>query len=198
MSTRIAFLVAIVANAVFAAPAPDYLTEVKPLLASRCFDCHGGLKQKAKLRVDTAAAMLEAEVVIPGKPQASELFQRVSTTDLDERMPPEHEGSPFTAKELKILRAWIAAGAPAPDDEEPQISPKDHWAFQRIEQPTLPRDDIANPIDAFLTAKHAEHGLKPQPEADRRILLRRLYLDLIGLPPTLEQLRDRRPWKEVV
>lgn len=198
MTTRIAFLVAIVANTTFAALAPDYLTEVKPLLASRCFDCHGGLKQQAKLRVDTAAAMLESEVVIPGRPQESEFFRRVSTTDLDERMPPEHEGSPFTAKELEILRAWIAAGAPALDDEEPQISPKDHWAFQRIERPALPLANLANPIDAFLAAKQAEHGLEPQPEADRRILLRRLYLDLIGLPPTAGQLASEEPFEDIV
>ena len=198
MSTRIAILVAIVANAAFAAPAPDYLTEVKPLLALRCFDCHGGLKQKAKLRVDTAAAMLKSKVVIPGKPQESELFQRVSTADLDERMPPEHKGSPFTTKELEILRAWIAAGASAPDDEQAQISPKDHWAFQRIERPALPPFKLANPIDAFLAAEHAAHGLKPQPEADRRILLRRLYLDLIGLPPTTKQLASQEPFGDIV
>lgn len=183
--------------------APDYLKEVKPLLASRCFDCHGGLKQKGKLRVDTVAAMLERGVVNPGKPDDSELIYRISTGELEDRMPPEHEGALFREHEIKVIRDWITAGAKGPEDEKPEASPEDHWAFQRIERPEVPTIEdsefkIRNPIDAFLAQKQIKHGLKPQSEAQRSLLLRRLYLDLVGLPPTPGQLESEKTFEVIV
>ena len=112
--------------------APDYLKDVKPLLASRCFDCHGALKQESKLRVDTAQAMLDAEMILPGKPEDSELIYRITTNEPEERMPPEHEGTMFIKDEVEIIRQWIANGAIAPKDEKPELDPKDHWAYQPI------------------------------------------------------------------
>ena len=167
--------------------APDYVTEVKPLFASRCFDCHGALKQKAKLRVDTAAGMLSAEVVVPGKPEESRLLDLISTKDIDERMPPEHEGSPFTDAQVMTIRQWIAAGAKAPADEKPENDPAEHWSFQKVVRTKTPAtknaDWVRNPIDAFVAARHESHDIEPQPEAKKITLIRRLYLDLIGLPP---------------
>ena len=167
--------------------APDYVTEVKPLFASRCFDCHGALKQKAKLRVDTAAGMIGAEVVVAGKPEESRLLKLISTKDIDERMPPEHEGSPFTDTEVMTIRQWIAAGARAPEDEKPEGDPAEHWSFQKVIRPNVPSAQnttwVRNPIDAFVAAQHEDHDVEPQPEAGKLTLIRRAYLDLIGLPP---------------
>ena len=170
----------------------DYLTEVKPLLASRCFDCHGGLKQKAKLRVDTVKLMLQGEVIVPGKPEDSELLHRIASDDPDELMPPDGEGVPFTADEIKTIRGWIQAGAPAPKDEVPEADPKDHWAFRSIAQTEIPNVNDhkwgRNPIDAFILRKQEQRGLVPQPEVTKLELIRRIYLDLIGLPPNPEEL----------
>lgn len=176
--------------------AVDYLRDIKPVLAQRCYACHGALKQKAELRVDTAAALRAA--IEPGKPEASELIARLTATDEHERMP--QEAAPLKPEQIAAISEWIAAGAPAPGDERGEDHPRDHWSFQRIEKPAVPGPAIAggNPIDAFFAAKHAAHALKAQPEAERSLLLRRLYLDLIGLPPTVEQLNDPRPYEAIV
>ncbi len=167
-----------------------YLKSIKPLLEERCYACHGALKQKAKLRVDTVEQMRGAGIL------DGELITRLTSSDLDERMPPE--GEALHAEEIEVIREWIAAGAPAPADEKPEDDPSQHWSFQTIERPEIPGSDVANPIDSFLAAKHAEHGLVPQPEAERSILIRRLYLDLIGLPPTPKQLATEQSFPELV
>lgn len=174
----------------------DYAKEIKPLLRERCYSCHGALKQKKDLRLDTVAAMLkgssEGPVVVPNNPGQSRIIKRVTATDPEERMPPEHEGQPFTAAQVQLLRDWIAAGALAPENEKGEADPKDHWAFRQCARPPLPLPPnpgwVRNPIDSFIAEKHAQHGLTPQPEAPREIQLRRLYLDLIGLPPTAEEI----------
>lgn len=172
-----------------------YPTRIKPLLRERCYSCHGALKQEAGLRLDTVDLMLRGgdagPVVVAGSADESELLARVSTADPFDRMPPEHEGELFTAEQVALLRDWIAAGAPAPPDEAPERDPAEHWAFQAIVRPPVPMiEGAANPIDAFIARKHAELGLVPQGEADRLLLLRRLSIDLIGLPPTLEEIAD--------
>ncbi len=169
-----------------------YLEKIKPLLRERCYACHGALKQKAKLRVDTAQQLIEADVIENG-----ELLARLTSTDLDERMPPE--GEALHAEEIAEIRRWIAAGSPAPEDEAAEDDPRAHWAFQRIERPEVPvRPGVDHPIDAFLAAKHTEHNLHVQPAAERSLLLRRLYLDVIGLPPTAEQLADSRDLEKII
>ena len=173
-----------------------YLARVKPLLRSRCYSCHGGLKQKAGLRVDTVELMLRGgdsgPVVVKGAAGESLLLERVSASDPAERMPPEHEGDLLTAEQVGLLRDWIAAGAPAPADESPEAGPRDHWAFRPIARPPVPHVQRAgwvnNPIDAFIAQRHEQLGLAPNPEASRTELLRRLFLDLIGLPPTAEEI----------
>ena len=176
--------------------ATDYLKEIKPLLQERCYTCHGALKQKKSLRLDTVAEMLKGSsdgpVIERGHPDRSALIQRITTTNLDERMPPEHEGQPLTAAQIKLLRDWIAAGAPAPPGEKGEADPKDHWVFRECVRPAVPLAAgsawVRNPIDAFIAQGHARRGLTSQPEAPREIQLRRLYLDLIGLPPSPEEL----------
>ncbi|MGY8643101.1 MAG: PSD1 and planctomycete cytochrome C domain-containing protein [Verrucomicrobiales bacterium] len=172
----------------FAAPSDNYLRDIKPVLKERCYACHGALKQKADLRLDTVEQLLEGTTL-------DELVARIGTTDLDERMPPE--GEPLKSGEIEAIKQWIAAGAPKPENELGDDDPAAHWAFQRIERPAIPESAFKNPIDAFLSEKRDAENLKPQPEAEREILLRRVYLDLIGLPPTAEQLADGRRFEVI-
>ncbi|MCK5922581.1 MAG: DUF1549 domain-containing protein, partial [Methylococcales bacterium] len=168
----------------------DYLTKVKPLLKEHCYACHGALKQESDLRLDTAQQIIDAGII-----ESGELLKRLTSSDEDERMP--QESKPLHAEEIQVIRDWIAKGNPAPADELPQDDPASHWAFQKIQRPPVPAGD-GNPIDAFLAAKHAELGLKTQGEAERSLLIRRLYLDIIGLPPTKEQLATTAPFESIV
>jgi mono/diheme cytochrome c family protein len=177
----------------------DYRKDVQPVLRERCYACHGVLQQQGKLRLDTGAAMTEAGAVVPGKSADSELLARITATD-DARMPPE--GHPLTAAQVAKLRAWIDQGAKVPADDRPEPDPRDHWAFRPVRKPEVPNVRISdfefrNSVDRFVAAGWVKHGLTPVGPADKRVLLRRVYLDLIGLPPTPEQadafLKDTRP-----
>jgi hypothetical protein len=191
--------------------AVDYATQIRPLLQERCFSCHGALKQKSNLRLDTVELMRRGgksgPALVPGKPESSPILERVSAADPEDRMPPEHEGQSFSPTQVSQLREWIAAGAPAPADERPEADPREHWAFRPRTRPPVPgtaaQDPtrIRNPIDAFLESARATQQLTPLPDAPRALLVRRLYLDLIGLPPTEAEraahLADSRPdWYE--
>ncbi|HUR54199.1 MAG TPA: PSD1 and planctomycete cytochrome C domain-containing protein, partial [Gemmataceae bacterium] len=171
----------------------DYRKDIRPILQERCYACHGALKQKAKLRLDSGAGMLKGEVVVPGKASESELITRVSAKEEDGRMPPE--GHPLKPEQISLLKSWIEQGAKVPADDAPEPDPRDHWSFRPAQRPKVPGP--GNPIDAFVSAEWAKRGLKPVAPADKRILLRRVYLDLIGLPPTTEQidafLKDTSP-----
>ena len=178
-----------------AAPAVDYAKEIKPLLRERCYACHGALKQNNGLRLDTADLMKRGgkhgSALVARKPELSLLLIKVSATDLSERMPPE--GDALKPEQIELLRRWIAAGAPAPKDEKPEPSPSDHWAFRPVVRPPVPKighrpSAISNPIDAFINSRLAAAKLTPLPPAEKRVLLRRVYLDLTGLPPTREEL----------
>jgi hypothetical protein len=183
-----------------AEPPIDYLRDIKPVLAEKCYSCHGALKQKADLRVDTVRAMLEGgangATIVPGKSSESLLVARVLGQGGHRRMPPPGEGEAFNERQLALLRAWIDQGAKGPNDEKPEADPREHWAFQAPVKAPLPGKE-AHPIDAFLADKWNKLGLTPQPMADRRLLLRRVSLDLIGLPPTPEEqdafLKDTSP-----
>jgi Protein of unknown function (DUF1553)/Protein of unknown function (DUF1549)/Planctomycete cytochrome C len=177
-----------------AAQGVDYVREVKPILVARCYACHGALKQKSGLRLDTVALMKKGgdngPVIVPGKSTESPLFAHVSTPGR-KRMPPASEGEPLKKGEVALLRAWIDQGAVGPADEKPETDPKDHWAFRPPVRPAVPRVKnpawVGNPIDAFIAAEHDKRGLVPQRPAEKRILLRRVTLDLIGLPPTTDE-----------
>lgn len=185
-----------ISDAIPAQEPVDYLRQIKPILQHRCYACHGALKQEGGLRLDTAALAIKGgdsgAVMMPGElADNSILLKRVAAQNADERMPPSEEGEALTAEQIELLHRWIAAGAKAPADEQPEADPSRHWAFQPIIRPALPMDSSTwcrTPIDAFLEQQHRKHGMTPQPEAPRIIQLRRLYLDLIGLPPTAEEI----------
>lgn len=167
--------------------APDFNAEVRPILANHCFKCHGpdDKKRMAGLRLDLRDAALAPaatgkRALVPGKPAASELIRRILMTE-GGVMPPAHTKNPLTAAEKQILQRWVAAGG--------EYRP--HWAFVAPKQTPLPAVKLKswprNPIDYFVLAKLEQEGLRPSPEADRYTLIRRVSLDLIGLPPTPEE-----------
>jgi hypothetical protein len=170
----------------------DYLREIKPLLAEKCFTCHGALRQKAALRLDTVAAMREGgdsgPALIAGQAEKSLLVDRVLGRNKLRRMPPTSDGEPFSERQVALLKRWIDQGATASMNEKPEPDPRQHWAFQAPKRPDVPdirnQPLIHNPVDAFVAANWQRHGLVPQRLADRRTLLRRVTLDLVGLPPT--------------
>jgi len=174
-----------------AAPPVDYAREVKPILAARCTTCHGAIRQKAGLRLDTAELVRRGgkggPAVEPGKSQESLLIDRVTGAGGTDRMPPATEGVPLSEGEVAALRAWIDQGAQAPPEPTPQ-DPRKHWSFQPPVRPILPR--LANPgwprnaIDAFLGEGYQFRGLRPNPPIAKDLWLRRVYLDVIGLLPT--------------
>lgn len=162
--------------------AVDYRKDIKPLLQERCFACHGALKQKGDLRLDTTAAMRKGgdggDILAGHLPL---LIERVTTTDKHDRMPPEGEGSLLNADQVAKLKEWIAAGAPAPADEKPEADPRAHWAYQ---EPV----STGKSLDALLAARLKANQLTPQPDAPPEIWLRRVYLDLVGLPPSTDEI----------
>ena len=173
----------------------DYLKQIRPILRERCIACHGALKQEADLRLDTAALAIKGgasgAAIDPGNVDASLLFQRVSTTSDAERMPPE--GEPLKPEQIEAIKQWIAQNAESPADEQPERDPRDHWSFKTPVRPPVPQLAESspenarweqNPIDGFIAAGHRQHSLVPQAPADKRVWLRRVSYDLIGLPPT--------------
>ncbi len=190
-------LLPLAALAAWAAPGPagDYARDVKPLLKARCSGCHGALAQKAKLRLDTRDAILtggrKGPAVVPGRPEKSLLIERVCASDEGERMPPD--GPTLSAEQVAVLRAWIRNGAKGPAKERPEEDPREHWAFQPIRRPPIPSAQdgwAANPVDRFLAAEHARRGLRPTCDAPPEVLLRRLHVDLTGLPPTPKEVHS--------
>jgi mono/diheme cytochrome c family protein len=179
------------------APAADsttYLEQIKPLLKARCVGCHGGKRQEGGLRLDSLAGMLKGghngPVLLAGAAERSLLWQRVTDKDEEQRMPPS--GSPLDGAEVGLLARWINDGANGPLDDAPVPLTTDHWAFQRPVAPPIPTagsNGGANPIDAFLTAALQQRGLYAMPPLDRGRLLRRVSLDLLGLPPSAEELQ---------
>jgi hypothetical protein len=155
----------------------DFNFQVRPLLADRCFTCHGPdeKKRKANLRLDTPGGV--RRVVVPGKPEGSELVRRL-TADDEERMPPRKSNLKLTTQEIDILRRWIADGAEF----------KPHWAFLPLPD-VVPLPDIADaqwpraPLDWFILARLEREGLRPSAEASREMWIRRASFDLTGLPP---------------
>lgn len=160
------------------AHAVDFNRDVRPVLAQRCFACHGKDEhaRKGGLRLDQpAAAEATGEsglrAIVPGKPSESELVRRIFSADESEVMPPPHAKKVLSEKEKNIFREWIAAGAKY----------EVHWAYR---PPQIDAGETNVNIDTYIHARLAQEGLKPSPEADRYTLIRRVYLDLIGLPPT--------------
>lgn len=183
-------------NSALAEDAIDYGRQVKPILQARCYACHGVLKQNGGLRLDTAALAIKGgesgATITPGNLAASPLVDRISATEESERMPPE--GEPLKPAEIAAIKAWVAQGAKAPADEQAERDPRDHWAFKTPLRPPVTSvtnpEWVKNPIDAFISAEHQKRGLTPQRPADKRIWLRRVSLDLTGLPPTPAEMQS--------
>ncbi|WP_165251361.1 PSD1 and planctomycete cytochrome C domain-containing protein [Paludisphaera soli] len=183
----------------------DFARDVAPLLERSCQRCHGPKKHQGGLVLhDRDRAMTGGdggEVIIPGDSAESRLIQAVARTDAESPMPPDGSGDPLTPEEVGVLRAWIDQGAKWAAETAAASVTSDHWSFQAPKVPPIPdakhADRARNPIDRFILARLDQEGLEPAPEADRRTLIRRLSLDLIGLPPTIEEvdafLADDRP-----
>ncbi len=196
MTSLRVLLVALMFSLAATVQAADYLRDIKPLLQHKCYACHGAVQQKSKLRVDTAKFIKQGgesgAAIVDGKPDESLFFKVLSGTG-DLKMPPEGEGAPLTAEELAKVKEWIAAGAPVPADERPQVDPATYWSYQPPRFPAVPAPKnaqwVKTPIDAFIAAEHEQRGLTASPPATKATWLRRVYVDLIGLPPTREQLQ---------
>jgi cytochrome c553 len=190
--------------AVSSAPSSVFAKEVRPILAARCYSCHGPEVQQNGLRLDSLAALLKGSdygpIVIPHDASKSRLLRRLQA---QERPQMPYGGPPLSSDEIATVAKWIDAGAPGPDDSSPLagVKPPKHWSYSKPVRPGLPllKDAawVRNPIDAFILARLEKEGLKPSPQAPKTTLLRRVYLDLTGLPPTPQQidafLMDRRP-----
>ncbi len=179
--------VAFVPSAV-AGEAPDFRKDVWPILQSRCVSCHGPDKQKGELRLDSRAALLKGgnsgPAAVPGKPAGSRLILLVASSKPADRMPPK--GEPLTAGQVATLTEWIRADTAWPADFQPAKKAVS-WAFQPVRRPAAPKSAYANPVDAFVSEKLTAAGLRMSPAADPRTFIRRITFDLIGLPPTPEE-----------
>ena len=187
---------AVVSAAVFSvysleAASVDFEKEVRPILAEKCTLCHGPDEAKGGLRltgIEPATKVLESgqRGVVPGEPEHSELIARVRSSDPDHQMPPPGKAEPLTSAEIATLERWIGEGA---------VWPK-HWAFTGLRRPEPPRVNEAersnHPVDAFVLSRLEAEGISPSPEADAVTLIRRLFYDLAGLPPTPEQVATYR------
>ena len=168
----------------------DYNLDVRPILANNCYACHGpdAKTREADLRLDTKAGAFSEPsgypVIVPGKPEESELHLRIVSNDDHYRMPPAGFNKTLTPEEVDVITQWIHEGAQW----------EEHWAFTTPVRPTPPEvkdpDWIRNPIDAFILSRLEKEGLQPADEADKRTLIRRLSFDLTGLPPTRQEIHQ--------
>ncbi|MBI1901509.1 MAG: PSD1 domain-containing protein [Planctomycetia bacterium] len=181
---RLALLLLWPAAAPAGAAEVDFVRDVRPILAEHCFKCHGAAVRENGLRLDAREAAVEklesgATAIVPGKPEASELVRRTSSHDPDVVMPPPSAKKPLTPQRIKTLERWIAEGAPYAV----------HWAFVPPLPPAVPKVSVAgteikSPIDAFVAERLNREGLSMSPPAPPDVLCRRIYLDVIGLPPS--------------
>jgi mono/diheme cytochrome c family protein len=190
---------------VSAASTPDFAREVRPLLEEHCFKCHGPEKQKGGLRFDAREGAFKTgesgeKAIVPGQATRSRLIKLVSSKDDDERMP--SKGEPLSSAQIDLLKRWIDAGADWPEAVAPSrvraraemiVTDEDrkHWSYLPLKNPSLPlvkgTASVRTPVDRFILARLEEKRLAPSPPAAARKLVRRIYFDLIGLPPTPEQ-----------
>jgi hypothetical protein len=175
----------------------DFVRDVQPILAQNCYECHSARKHESQLRWDNKQIAMEGGEhgpdIIPGKSSDSRVIQLVAGLVPDLIMP--QRGDRLTAQQIGLLRAWIDQGASWPDSASVKaVDPRHHWAYKAPVRPPVPsvknKHWARNPIDYFVLARLEAEKLRPSPEADRPTLLRRLSLDLTGLPPTLPEIND--------
>ena len=173
----------------------EYVRDVKPIFKAHCYSCHGGLKQQAGLRLDTGNLIRKGSdqgpVLQIGNPQASVLVQRLVNEDHALRMP--QDAAALSESDIGIIEKWIFQGAESPQEEKAEQDPRSHWAFQAPIRPDTPHvtdgEWAVNPIDAFIAFRQEQQGIIPNPSAKKQVLLKRIYMDLLGFPPTREELR---------
>lgn len=193
-SRRICLIALLVLAAHSSAADVDYLRDIKPILKTHCVNCHGPIKSEGDLRLDSYSEITKGgdsgDVLIARKPDDSHIIQRILSADESIRMPMDQAA--LGDQEKTLLQRWISEGATGPSNPAAE-DPTKHWAFQAIRRPDLPigisKQWNRNPIDSFISAKHKQHGLRVAKPATKPELLRRLYLDLIGIPPTRKQLK---------
>ncbi|HMP60684.1 MAG TPA: PSD1 and planctomycete cytochrome C domain-containing protein [Gemmatales bacterium] len=183
-----------------AADTIEYARDIKPIFDQHCIQCHGPNKQRSGLRLDAGAEVLkggnEGPILTAGKSAESALIHLVAGWEPDRRMPPD--GEPLNPTQIAKLRAWIDQGAKIDAADAPAVTARppssDHWSFQPISTPPVPEVKAAKwartPIDRFILARLEQEGVAPSSEADPITLMRRLYLDLLGLPPRPEEIED--------
>ena len=165
----------------------SYNRDIRPILSDKCFHCHGPDQKtrKGKFRLDVRDDAVAKGAIVPGKPQESELINRIFNSNEDDLMPPKDQHKPLTPEQKELLRRWIAAGAKY----------EKHWAYLPPVKPAVPAGK--NPVDVLVRQHLHEVGLKPSAPADRRTLMRRLYFDLVGLPPKPDEVeafvKDKSP-----
>jgi hypothetical protein len=177
--TTFAFAIGAVADAA-EPPLPariEFNRDVRPILSDNCFFCHGpdAGQRQAELRLDIRAEALSSEAFLPGQPEKSLLLKRILAADPEERMPPPESFKTLTSRQKEILKRWIEQGAEY----------QQHWAYEPPVRAEIPAGQ--NAIDVLVQRRLAEIGLAPSPESDRRTLIRRLYWDLVGLPPSPQE-----------
>ena len=197
---RLIFTIAILVSVTNARAAVDFARDIQPILSEHCFKCHGKEKRKGGLRLtnrrDAFTPGDSGDLsIVPGKSAESPLYLSLLSKDKTERMPQKTD--PLSARQIALIKQWIDEGAVWPASE---VKPE-HWAYTKPKRPAPPKVQGAswprNAIDHFILSRLEQQGLKPSPRADRARLLRRVYLDLIGLPPTPQQvdafIADRSP-----
>ena len=183
MPTKATLFLGVFLGALCSAEPIHFSRQIRPILSENCIACHGPDEKgrKGKLRLDDeqdAKRDRKGEfVILPGKPDQSELIKRIESKDADEVMPPPKQHKTVSAAQLALLKEWIKQGAPWGR----------HWSYEPVARPSIPKNGEANPVDAFLADRQKKEGLTWSPEAPKAILVRRLALDITGLPPTPEE-----------
>lgn len=202
----------------------NFQQHIQPILQSHCFDCHSQDTQESELRLDRKWAMLQGgnsgePAIQPGNAEGSYLIQLVSGIHAGKLMPPKDSGDPLSAEQISLLKAWINEGAVWPGSDGADIPPEQqlsseqrkHWAFQQIGKPDVPTvpegwpaDWHRNPIDAFIASRLSNQNLIPSHRARPAVLMRRLWLDMLGLPPSPDAVKafsantSTDAWKQLV
>src|SRR5882672_11723849 len=186
-------LAALLCLPLFQEPPPkvDFVRDIQPVFKAACLKCHGSEKPKGQFRVDSRPQAMKGGVggkaILPGNGAGSLLVRLLVSTDADERMPRKAE--PLPKAQIDLLRAWIDQGAEWPDSAAGAAKAETHWAYVKPARPTPPASGIS-PIDAFIRVRLDREGLRPAPEAPKATLIRRVSLDLIGLPPGPKELDE--------
>lgn len=182
--------------------APDFVRDVQRILRTRCYACHSANRPQSGLRLDRRADALaggySGAVIKPGDSSASRLYSLIAGKETL-TMPPG--GAKLPPAEIETIRSWIDAGAPWPDsaaDSPLRSRAPSHWSFQPVIKPAIPASSAPNPIDAFVLAQLKQQNIQPSPQAERHTLIRRVSLDLTGLPPTPEDLRRNETYEQLV